>query len=118
MAFLGECAEFDKQYAIEYVNATEEYFQEMTPILNRIDLIFNGEAKKTGKDRGYVARQFFIPLNDQAKTDVKKYKAENPAAFTMTCRTLPRLIREHELTFRPLREPFPDKMKSIDEWKE
>jgi hypothetical protein len=53
LAVLGQCAEFDKENAIPYVDATDAYFQEVKPTLDLVQTILREEGVRSGKGPGH-----------------------------------------------------------------
>jgi hypothetical protein len=116
MAYLSECAEFDKANAISYVDATDAYHSLMATILNKIDKIIREAARRAGEDPKNIA-SFYANQNETNNRVIEQNEAHDPATFVLTCRTLPAQVKSQSLWFRDLRQVNPEKMKALDDWK-
>jgi hypothetical protein len=118
IALLSECSEFDfdKGNAAAYADATELYFQQNAPLMDRTDRIIQEENRRDGKTPEYMVNILF-DLQKRAADGAAAERTHDPASFVVFCRAAPRRIRSQTGVFRPIAAQFPDEMRDIDEWK-
>ena len=115
-ANLWECADFDKQNAVAYVNAFDQYIKEVQPVANRVVMIISTEARRSGASSEDVSKAL-VDAKRMAAEPAAEARQRDPAGFLVMCRARLAASSRHLLDFRPLREAFPDHMRAIDEWK-
>jgi hypothetical protein len=118
IALLSECSEFDfdKGNTVAYADATELYFEQNAPLMDRADRIIQEENRRDGKTPEYMVNILF-DLQKRAADGAAAERTRDPASFVVFCRAAPRRIRGQTGAFRPIATQFPDEMRDIDDWK-
>ncbi len=116
LAFLEECAQIDKANISAYSEAFSNFSLEATPIADRAFAILHEESVRAGKSSDGFSRRMFDVGRD-ARKQLMDNAEKNSMAFTIGCREVPQMMREHAEGFKPIRNQFPDHMRAIDDWK-
>jgi len=115
-AFLGECADDDKNNAAIYIKLFDQYSRENKELADRIATIMRTEQIRSGQSVEALEKMLFDARRVAGETAAQMRRGD-PKLFLENCRAQPEVHKNKLAAYTPLHDLYPIQMRTIDGWK-